>query len=222
MELCLREPRHQPKATFSVAVGLIFIYIVPLAETNQCWKPAQVPTCWDSPSGSLLREELALRTASATPSPACRVGKDIKQRPFGCEDTFLAGNAAPTWKCYAENPDACIFSAKRKVILREYLFPEETGSDWRCDLEAIAHPMWSSPGRWLLVLSADTTFCLAEPLSCSLSQSWSDFLPSREYMYLDFIFLAVLLLPKISVFPWEEEEVSLEGGLELEHHGYKT
>ena len=41
-------------------------------------------------------------------------------------------------------------------------------------------------------------------------------------MYLNFIFLAVLLLPKISAFPWEEEEVSLEGGLELEHHGYKT
>jgi len=40
-------------------------------------------------------------------------------------------------------------------------------------------------------------------------------------MYLNFIFLAVLLLPNISVVPWEEEEVSLEGGLELEHHGYK-
>ena len=39
-------------------------------------------------------------------------------------------------------------------------------------------------------------------------------------MYLDFVFLAVLL-PNISVLPWEEEEVSLEGGLELEHHGYK-
>lgn len=36
MELCLREPRHQPKAIFSMAVGLIFIYIVPLGETNQC------------------------------------------------------------------------------------------------------------------------------------------------------------------------------------------
>lgn len=40
-------------------------------------------------------------------------------------------------------------------------------------------------------------------------------------MYLDFVFLAVLLLPTISVLPWEEKEVSLEGGLELEHHGYK-
>ena len=32
MELCLREPRHQPEAIFSMAVGLISIYIVPLGE----------------------------------------------------------------------------------------------------------------------------------------------------------------------------------------------
>lgn len=70
--------------------GLIFLYIVPLGQTNQHWKLARRPAQRLSQNSRSLAGR-SWRWRLPQPLRAWLMGKDIKQRPAGCEDTFLVG-----------------------------------------------------------------------------------------------------------------------------------